>query len=92
MFYESPVFDFEDPTVYIWSRTLQENVPKTLKPVSFLVAFYIKSRKFQDVRNSGYISKQKIPFYDEDYVYQASKIQPMLSTNKVVYFCQVSKL
>ena len=41
---------------------------------------------------SGDIDKQKVPFYDGDYVYQASKLQPMLSTNKIVYLCQVSKL
>ena len=29
---------------------------------------------------------------DQDYVYKASKLQPMLSTNKVVCVCQVSKL
>ena len=45
---------------------------------------------------------QKVPFYDEDYVYQASELQPILSINKAVYIentfcykdyvCQVSKL
>ena len=45
---------------------------------------------------------QKVPFYDEDYVYQASELSPMLSLNKTVYventFCykgyvyQVSQL
>ena len=45
---------------------------------------------------------QKVPFYDEDYVYQASELQPILSINKAVYVentfrykdyvCQVSKL
>ena len=28
---------------------------------------------------------QKVPFYDEDYVYQASEIWPILSINKAVY-------
>ena len=28
-------------------------------------------KKIQDVRKSGNISKQKVPFYDKDYVYQA---------------------
>ena len=32
-------FDFEDPTVYVYSRFLSENVPNTLKPMAFLVAF-----------------------------------------------------
>ena len=45
---------------------------------------------------------QKVPFYDEDYVYQASELLPLLSINKAVYvedtFCymdyvsQTSKL
>ena len=45
---------------------------------------------------------QKVPFYDEDYVYQASELQPILPINKAVYIentfcykdyvCQVSKL
>ena len=51
-----------------------------------------KSKKFQDVRKSRDISKQKAPFYDDGYVYQVLKLKPMLSTNKVVYVCQVSKL
>ena len=34
-----PIVDFEDPTVYVWSRFLSENVPNTLKPMAFLVAF-----------------------------------------------------
>ena len=41
MFYESSIVDFEEPTVYVQSRTLSENVPKALKPVAFLVAFHI---------------------------------------------------
>ena len=28
---------------------------------------------------------QRVPFYDEDYIYQASKIKPMLSTNIAIY-------
>ena len=45
---------------------------------------------------------QKVLFYYEDFVYQASELQPMLSANKMVhaentfcywdYMCQVSKL
>ena len=31
-------------------------------------------KKIQDVRKSGDISKDKVPFYDEYYVYQASKL------------------
>ena len=28
---------------------------------------------------------KKVPFYDEDYVYQASELQPILSINKALY-------
>ena len=28
---------------------------------------------------------KKVPFYDEDYVYKASELQPILSINKAVY-------
>ena len=45
---------------------------------------------------------EKVPFYDVDYVYHASELEPTLSANKVVdvedtfyyrnYVCQVSKL
>ena len=44
---------------------------------------------------------EKVPFYDEDYVYQASELQPISSINKALYventfcykdyLCQVSK-
>ena len=33
--------DFENPTVYIYSITWSESVPKTLKPVAFLLEFWI---------------------------------------------------
>ena len=33
--------DFENPTVYIYSITRSESVPKTLKPVAFLLEFSI---------------------------------------------------
>ena len=45
---------------------------------------------------------QKVPFYDEDYVYQVPDLYPILSINKALYVenifcykdyvCQVSKL
>ena len=33
--------DFENPTVYIYSITRSESIPKTLKPVAFLLEFWI---------------------------------------------------
>ena len=39
MLYELPIVDFEDLTVYVYSRILSKTVPKTLKPVAFLFAF-----------------------------------------------------
>ena len=64
-------------------------------------------KKNYDVRKSGKVQQakwfmQKIHFYDEDHVHQASELEPMLSRNRVVhaentfsyqdYVCQVSKL
>ena len=45
-----------------------------------------KSKTFHDVRKSRNVQQWymlKVLFYYKDFVYQASELQPMLSTNKV---------
>ena len=91
MLYELPIVNFEDPTVYVKSRNLSEKVLKTVKPMAFLVAFQViltfseaghenqketmMSEKWGRQQTKWYM--QKVAFYDEDYVYQISKLQPM---------------
>ena len=41
------------------------------------------SGKVGDVQQTKWYT-QKVTFYDDHYLYQASELQPMLSTNKVV--------
>ena len=85
MFYESSIVDFEDPSHCICleqnsTGKRQKNFEAGGFPCCILHNTYFfssrsrKSKKIQDVRKSGDISKQKVLFYDEDYVYQASKL------------------
>ena len=59
-----------------------------------------KIKKNHDVSKNGDVQRtkwymQKVLFYYEDFLYQASVLQPMLSTNKVVHaeetFCYKKK-
>ena len=63
-----------------------------LKPVTEIKKTKQNKTKKSRCKESRGISQRKAPFYDEDYIYQDSKLQPMLLTNKVVCLCQVSKL
>ena len=76
-----------------------------LNNTHFFETSHRKSKKFHGVRKSRNVQQwymQKVLFYYEDFVYQASELQPTLLTNKVVHaedtFCyrvfmgQVSKL
>ena len=77
------------------------------KKYSLFLRPVTKIKKFHVLRESGNVSKkkcyiQRVHFYDEYYLYQASKLKPMLSINKAIYVeynlcyrnyaCQVSKL
>ena len=71
MLYELPIVDFEDPNVCVLSRTLSENVSKTLKQVAFLVAFQI----IPTFSKTGHMNKKQLMMSEKVWT----------SANKVVY-------
>ena len=116
MFYQLPIVTLKSP-LYMFRTEFYQKASQRLWSwwLSFLYfkcyPFFLnqsqKSKKFHDVRKSGDVQQtkwymQKFLFYFEDFAYQASELQPILSINKVIHaedafcyrdhMCQVSKL